>query len=240
MRVLAGPRANSFSGSISALSFSDARKDAPCRQRGFPIRVSTNRSAGRSGSEDRHLSGQVTLAVKCKTAECRYSTPKSNARFEGENRGSHHRQLSLGRKRRKLLLSGDDDVGKGSRITSPSSLYREYRASKGRVLPKPRSKNAEESIVRTSPTKCSAGMTVGTFVGGGRSRAAKASRDPGRESKPRDRGVTTGELLEMHQPTYSAWKCISKTIPTSPANPAWRGEGSTGSPGPAAGNRSCS
>ncbi|MGH2976291.1 MAG: hypothetical protein ACRDLL_15725 [Solirubrobacterales bacterium] len=157
-------------GTISALSFSECSEGCTVQADGLPYQGwYESVSGGEADLRILKLSGQVTLGVKCKTAECVYTTAEIGARFEGGEPGFVTVVSSLAEKEESFFCPATMTWEAFYQITSPSSLYAAYRGVEGPAFCKVNvEKCPQESIVtEVSNEMFVPQMTLGTFVGGG-------------------------------------------------------------------------
>lgn len=169
---------NSISvGSISALSFSECSEGCTVEANDLPYEgLYESVSGGEADLRIVNLSGDVTLAVKCKTAECVYSTAKVDARFEVGGSGFVGVNSSLVEEEESFFCPATMRWEAFYEITSsPAPLYAALRGLAGPVFCKTNVEECpQEAIVAGVASEMFAPqMTVGTFVGGGTVTCAK-------------------------------------------------------------------
>lgn len=157
-------------GSISALSFGECSEGCAVQANGLPYQGLYESVSG--GEADLRIvkpSGEVALAVKCKTAECVYTAAKIDARFEGGEPGFVGVGGSLVEKEESFFCPPTMTWEAFYEITSPSSLFAAFRGVEGPAFCKTNvEKCPQEAIVTEVAAETFVPqMSIGTFVGGG-------------------------------------------------------------------------
>jgi len=198
-------------GRITALSFGECSEGCTVKANGLPYVASYSSLSG--GNAVLTIFGdvtlRVTLAVKCKTAECVYASSPFPTEFEGGEPGNVYVSQSLVEKEESFFCPESVTWEGAYTLTSPASaLYVANRLLEGPVFCAANLEPCPQESIATgiSSQLTETGMVVGTLGGGGTISCAGGFflfQNEEREAEGPWR-YKSGSFWECTSPTYTA------------------------------------